>query len=458
MLGLDELRHLAVDLAPRVDQVGGVELVAAVVALVAAGLGVAADGARAFDVAVRERPAGRRRDRALRRPLDHVAVAVHGAEHLLHDRVVVDGRGAGEQVVGQPEGVQVLHDHPVVRVRELARSDAGLVGGDQDRGAVLVGARHHEDVVPDHPHVAAEHVGGHAETGHVADVAWTVGVRPGDGGQDSCSWVEPSESGNPVAAPGRPLTGSRHDRPRGRPGDRGRDGLLRPGDGARAGLVGARRRTRVDLLGDDRAHRRRPVRLRRPGVAAASGARHLRAVREPSHVAVRTGLHDPRRAGARQRRPGAGARCQRRDARRPLARTRPADDPRRAPLRPLRPARLRGDGHRRDPPPPARRGGAAGHRLGPGSRRRTTRCWTGCSRTGAPTATRRADAAAAHGTRPVGTVGSPGGGTAGCPRTGPRTSRRARPRPRSRGRRSSAGRRRCPRGPGRTARRTPRSR
>ena len=52
MLGLDELRRLAVDPAARVDQVGGVELVAAVVALVAAGAVVPADRAGALDVAV----------------------------------------------------------------------------------------------------------------------------------------------------------------------------------------------------------------------------------------------------------------------------------------------------------------------------------------------------------------------------------------------------------------------
>ena len=61
---------------------------------------------------------------------------------------------------------------------------AGLVGGDQDRRAVLVGAGDHQYVVSGHPHVAAEDVGGHAETGDVADVARAVGIRPGDGGQD----------------------------------------------------------------------------------------------------------------------------------------------------------------------------------------------------------------------------------------------------------------------------------
>ena len=60
VLGLDEHRCLAVDPAARVDEVGGVELVAAVVALVAAGLAVAADRAGALDVAVGQGAPGRR--------------------------------------------------------------------------------------------------------------------------------------------------------------------------------------------------------------------------------------------------------------------------------------------------------------------------------------------------------------------------------------------------------------
>jgi hypothetical protein len=48
VLGLDELRDLAVDAAARLDEVLRVQLVAAVVALVAAGRGVPADRAGAL--------------------------------------------------------------------------------------------------------------------------------------------------------------------------------------------------------------------------------------------------------------------------------------------------------------------------------------------------------------------------------------------------------------------------
>ncbi len=60
---------------------------------------------------------------------------------------------------------------------------------------MLVGAGDHQHVMPGHPHVAAEDVGGHAETGHVADVARAVGVRPGDGGQHLAHGDETSGDG-----------------------------------------------------------------------------------------------------------------------------------------------------------------------------------------------------------------------------------------------------------------------
>ena len=197
VLGLDELRHLAVDPAARLDQVGRVELVAAVVALVAASVRVPADRAGALDVAVGQGATRGRADGALGRLLDHVTVAVQRPEELLGHCVVVAGRRPGEEVVGQPERVQVLDDHPVVAVGELSGRDALLLGLDQDRGAVLVGAADHQDVVAGHPHVPAEDVGGHAETGDVADVARAVGIRPGDGGQDMTHAASLVSAGNP---------------------------------------------------------------------------------------------------------------------------------------------------------------------------------------------------------------------------------------------------------------------
>ena len=184
VLALDELRRLAVDLADRVDQVDRVELVAAVVALVAAGAVVAADRAGALDVAVGQRAAGRRADRAERRLREDVAVLQQAQEDLLADRGVVGRRRPGEEVVAQPERLQVVDDDPVVPVGDLPGRDALGVGRDGDRRAVLVGAADHQHPVAGHPVVAAEDVGGDAEAGDVADVPRAVGVGPGDCGQD----------------------------------------------------------------------------------------------------------------------------------------------------------------------------------------------------------------------------------------------------------------------------------
>ena len=76
VLGFAELRNLAVDLGSRVDEIDGVELVAAVVALVSPGVFEATDGACAFEVPVGERASGARRERAELLALHQVALVV----------------------------------------------------------------------------------------------------------------------------------------------------------------------------------------------------------------------------------------------------------------------------------------------------------------------------------------------------------------------------------------------
>ena len=158
MLRLAELGRRAVDDRARVDQVDGVELVAAVVALVAARLGVAADRARSLDVAVGQRAAGRGGERAERRLLDEVAVLVKRAEEVLGDAVVVPRRRAREAVVRDAEISQVLADERVVAVGGLTRRDAAPVGGHHHRRPVLVGPADHQHVVALQPVIAREDV------------------------------------------------------------------------------------------------------------------------------------------------------------------------------------------------------------------------------------------------------------------------------------------------------------
>src|SRR5699024_9401866 len=108
---------------------------------------------------------------------------VNGLEQLLRDGVVVGRAGAGEQVVGQVEIGQVLHDDPVVAIGQLARRDALGLGLHQDRCAVFVCSADHQHVVAGHAHVPAEDVRGDTESGDVPDVAGAVCVWPGDRGQ-----------------------------------------------------------------------------------------------------------------------------------------------------------------------------------------------------------------------------------------------------------------------------------
>lgn len=121
-----------------------------------------------------------------------VPVLGDGAEHLLHYRIVVAGSGTGEKIVGQAESGKVVNNDPVVAVGQIVDIHAFLVCLDKEWGAVFIGAGHHEDVVSHHALVAGENVGGDAESGDVADMAGSVGVRPGNSGKNRLSHVSHS--------------------------------------------------------------------------------------------------------------------------------------------------------------------------------------------------------------------------------------------------------------------------
>ncbi len=184
MLRLAELRGAPVDARAGLDQIRRIELVPAVVTLVAASLRVSADRARALDVAVGKRAPRRRREGTQRLARHHVTGVVQRPEHVLRDPVVIAGRGAREEVVAQPESAKVVADHLVEAVGKLLRRDPLLVGGDHDRRSVLVGSADHEDIAATQPVVPGEDVGRHAEPGDVADVAGPARVRPGHGDED----------------------------------------------------------------------------------------------------------------------------------------------------------------------------------------------------------------------------------------------------------------------------------
>ena len=178
VFGFLKTRGFAVDFGNGVEKLVWVEFVAAGVALVAAGAVGTADRTGAFDVTVRQGAAGGRRDGDLLGALIDVAVGEALLEQFLHHLLVIAGGGAREQVVAQAKIAQILGNHAVVTVGELLCADALLVGFHQDRGAVLVGARHHQHVIALHALVARVHVGGHAEAGDVTDMTGAVSIRP----------------------------------------------------------------------------------------------------------------------------------------------------------------------------------------------------------------------------------------------------------------------------------------
>ena len=181
---VSEDRGRAVDPRARVDQIRGVELVPAVVALVAARAPEAADRARALDVAVGKRMPGRGGERAERLLLDDEALLVERAEEVARDAVVVLGRRPREEVVGQPEIAEILANERVEALGGLTRRLSRGVRRDHDRRAVLVGAADHEHVVAAQPVVAGERVRRHSEARHMADMARPARIRPRHRDQD----------------------------------------------------------------------------------------------------------------------------------------------------------------------------------------------------------------------------------------------------------------------------------
>ena len=183
--GFNEFGGLAVDSRVRVDQIGGIKLVTAVITLIAASALGATDRAGTFDVAVGKSTSARGRDRRASDLLDHVTVIANSSEHVLDDAVVVSRSGTRKEVIGQAQLDQVFDDESIVLVGQLARADTRAIGGNQNGGSVLVSSGHHQHVVPGHSHVAREDIGGDSETGDVTNMAGTVGIRPSNGRQNS---------------------------------------------------------------------------------------------------------------------------------------------------------------------------------------------------------------------------------------------------------------------------------
>ena len=183
------LAHLEVgragDRRARLDQVGRVELLGAVLALVAAGARIAAVRAGALDVAVgQEAAVGGRVDLLLHHFGDQAGVG-EAAGEVLGQRMVLRARRAAEVVERQPEAVgEILLHLPEPRAVGGDRL-AGPGGGELGRRAVLVGGADQQHLVAAGAHVAGIDVRRELAAHEVAEVLDPVDVGQRGGDQDA---------------------------------------------------------------------------------------------------------------------------------------------------------------------------------------------------------------------------------------------------------------------------------
>ena len=175
------LAHLEVgaagDGAARLDEVGGVEHPGAVLALVAAGVRVAAVGAGADDVAVGQEATVDRRVHLLGGALLEVALGLQPGREVLGEVAVLGRRAAPEVVPAQAEPLPDVALHLVLDPAVLRHLEAGLLGRQLSRGAVLVGGADEQHLLAAEAEVAGVDVGRQLRADEVPQVLHAVDVR-----------------------------------------------------------------------------------------------------------------------------------------------------------------------------------------------------------------------------------------------------------------------------------------
>ena len=167
-----------------VDQVDGIELAAAGVALVAARARFVAVRTLALDITIREEaPRFGIVEEVLRLGVE-VVVLQQGVEQPVHHVAVVVGHGRGEGVERDAHPLPGVEDRLVELGHDLGRRAALVVSADGDRRAMRVGAGDHGDAVAADAVVAGEDVGGQIGAAELSVVDRTVGVGPGDADED----------------------------------------------------------------------------------------------------------------------------------------------------------------------------------------------------------------------------------------------------------------------------------
>ena len=153
------------------------EVAAALLALVAVGVGVAAVRASAHDVSVGEKLLGLGVVILLRLFLHELAVVVKLAEEVGGELVVNLRCGAAVDVERDAELLERVLDDLVVTVAYVLRRYAFLLCPDGDRHSVLIASSDEDDRAFFEAQVAHVDIRGHIHAGQVAYVHATIGVR-----------------------------------------------------------------------------------------------------------------------------------------------------------------------------------------------------------------------------------------------------------------------------------------
>ena len=167
-----------------VDELRGVEVASALLALVAVGL-VVAVGTFADDVAVGLEGAGGLVVELFCGALDELAVVVELAEEVAGELMMGRRSGAAIYVEADAELLEAVLDHLVVAVHDLLGRDAFLAGALRDGHSMLVGATDEHHVLTLQAQVPYINICGHVHACEVPDVHAAIGV--GQCGGDCCS-------------------------------------------------------------------------------------------------------------------------------------------------------------------------------------------------------------------------------------------------------------------------------
>ena len=155
----------------RVDQFGGRKVLATALTLVTVGVGVAAVGAFAHNVAV-----GQEGVRLFVVFLHKFALVVERAEEVRRHLAVGGTRGARIDVERDAETFETVLDELVIAVHHFLNAATFFARTDSYGNTVLVRSADEKHIAVTQTEVAGIDVGGYVNTGEVADVHTAVGV------------------------------------------------------------------------------------------------------------------------------------------------------------------------------------------------------------------------------------------------------------------------------------------